>query len=292
MTQLEFIEQIIKEKEAVILDANDKIWSYAELPYEETRSSALLCSILESEGFTVETGVAEIPTAFVARYVVGTGKPVMGILGEFDALATLSQKAGCTVKDPVQNGGSGHGCGHCCLGTGALAGSIGGKGVSGAEPEGRNHHLLWLCGRGRGRAKQFMARAGLFDGVDFVYTWHPADRNEVQPTCSVAIMGANFEFFGRSAHAGACPHLGRSALDAAELMSVGVNYLREHMIDKARIHYAYVDAGGTSPNVVQDHSLVKYEVRAPKVSQMKELFERVVDVARGGSSHDWNHYEI
>lgn len=141
-------------------------------------------------------------------------------------------------------------------------------------------------------AKQFMARAGLFDGVDFVYTWHPADRNEVQPTCSVAIMGANFEFFGRSAHAGACPHLGRSALDAAELMSVGVNYLREHMIDKARIHYAYVDAGGTSPNVVQDHSLVKYEVRAPKVSQMKELFERVVDVARGGSSHDWNHYEI
>ena len=124
MTQLEFIEQIIKEKEAVILDANDKIWSYAELPYEETRSSALLCSILESEGFTVETGVAEIPTAFVARYVVGTGKPVMGILGEFDALATLSQKAGCTVKDPVQNGGSGHGCGHCCLGTGALAAAL------------------------------------------------------------------------------------------------------------------------------------------------------------------------
>lgn len=113
-----------------------------------------------------------------------------------------------------------------------------------------------------------MARAGLFDDVDFVYTWHPADRNEVQPTCSVAIMGANFEFFGRSAHAGACPHLGRSALDAAELMSVGVNYLREHMIDKARIHYAYVDAGGTSPNVVQDHSLVKYEVRAPKVSHI------------------------
>ena len=124
MTQLEFIEQIIKEKEAVILDANDKIWSYAELPYEETRSSTLLCSILESEGFTVETGVAEIPTAFVARYVVGTGKPVMGILGEFDALATLSQKAGCTVKDPVQNGGSGHGCGHCCLGTGALAAAL------------------------------------------------------------------------------------------------------------------------------------------------------------------------
>lgn len=283
MTQLEFIEQIIKEKEAVILDANDKIWSYAELPYEETRSSALLCSILESEGFTVETGVAEIPTAFVARYVVGTGKPVMGILGEFDALATLSQKAGCTVKDPVQNGGSGHGCGHCCLGTGALAAALAVKEYL-VQNQKDGTIIYYGCAAEEGAgAKQFMARAGLFDGVDFVYTWHPADRNEVQPTCSVAIMGANFEFFGRSAHAGACPHLGRSALDAAELMSVGVNYLREHMIDKARIHYAYVDAGGTSPNVVQDHSLVKYEVRAPKVSQMKELFERVVDVARGAA---------
>ena len=105
----------------------------------------------------------------------------------------------------------------------------------------------------------------------------------MQQTCSVAIMGANFEFFGRAAHAGGSPHLGRSALDAAELMSVGVNYLREHMIDKARIHYAYVDAGGTAPNVVQDHSKVKYEVRAPKVSQMKELFERVVKVAKGAA---------
>lgn len=137
----------------MILDANDKIWSYAELPYEETRSSALLCSILESEGFTVETGVAEIPTAFVARYVVGTGKPVMGILGEFDALATLSQKAGCTVKDPVQNGGSGSWMWSLLSGNRRAGGSIGSKGVSGAEPEGRNHHLLWLCGRGRGRSE-------------------------------------------------------------------------------------------------------------------------------------------
>ena len=283
MTQLEFIEQIIKEKEAVILDANDKIWSYAELPYEETRSSALLCSILESEGFTVETGVAEIPTAFVARYVVGTGKPVMGILGEFDALATLSQKAGCTVKDPVQNGGSGHGCGHCCLGTGALAAALAVKEYL-VQNQKDGTIIYYGCAAEEGAgAKQFMARAGLFDGVDFVYTWHPADRNEVQPTCSVAIMGANFEFFGRSAHAGACPHLGRSALDAAELMSVGVNYLREHMIDKARIHYAYIDAGGTAPNVVQDHATIRYEVRSPWVSQVKDLFERVKNVARGAS---------
>ena len=279
----DWIEKKIAEKQDVILDANDKIWSYAELPYEETRSSALLISILKKEGFTVEEGVAEIPTAFVARYVVGSGKPVVGILGEFDALSSLSQEAGLAVRRPVEEGAPGHGCGHCCLGTGALAAALALKdyliemGKSGTV-------IYYGCAAEEGAgAKQFMARAGLFEGVDFVYTWHPATRNRVQNSCNVAIMGANFEFFGRSAHAGGCPHLGRSALDACELMSVGVNYLREHMIDKARIHYAYVDAGGTAPNVVQDHSKVKYEVRAPKVSEMKELFERVVKVAKGAA---------
>lgn len=283
MTDLEFVEQAVREKEAMILDANDKIWSYAELPYEETKSAALLCSILEQEGFAVEKGVAGIPTSFVARYANGSGGPVMGILGEFDALATLSQEAGCTVKAPVVSGAPGHGCGHCCLGTGALAAALAVKEYLIAYNK-AGTIIYYGCAAEEGAgAKQFMARAGLFDGVDFVYTWHPAYRNEAQQTCSVAIMGANFEFFGRTAHAGGSPHLGRSALDAAELMSVGVNYLREHMIDQARIHYAYVDAGGTAPNVVQDHSLVKYEVRAPKVAQMKELFERVVKVARGAA---------
>lgn len=283
MKDLDFIEKVVKEKEALILEANDKIWSYAELPYEEVKSAALLCDILEREGFSVEKGAAGIPTAFVARFQYGDGGPVMGILGEYDALAILSQEAGCTVKTPVVSGAPGHGCGHCCLGTGALAAALAVKEYLVAF-EKAGTMLYYGCAAEEGAgAKQFMARDGLFDGVDFVYTWHPADRNEVQKNCSVAIMGANFEFFGRTAHAGGSPHLGRSALDAAELMSVGVNYLREHMIDKARIHYAYVDAGGTSPNVVQDHSLVKYEVRAPKVSQMKELFERVVKVAKGAA---------
>lgn len=283
MKDLEFIEKIIREKESLILDANDKIWGYAELPYEETKSAALLCGILREEGFAGEEGVAGIPTAFVGKIVIGDGKPVVGILGEYDALWGLSQQAGCTAKAPVVSGGAGHGCGHCCLGTGALAAAIAVKEYLTAEK--RNGTVIYYgCAAEEGAgAKQFMARAGLFDGVDFVYTWHPASRNEVQQNCSVAIMGANFEFFGRTAHAGGSPHLGRSALDAAELMSVGVNYLREHMIDKARIHYAYVDAGGTAPNVVQAHSKVKYEVRAPKVAQMKELFERVVKVAKGAA---------
>jgi aminobenzoyl-glutamate utilization protein B len=132
-------------------------------------------------------------------------------------------------------------------------------------------------------SKQFMARAGLFDGVDFIYTWHPSTKNGVDFTRSSAIMGANFEFRGISAHAGSTPYLGRSALDAAELMNVGVNYLREHTINEARIHYAYADAGGTAPNVVQDRTLLKYEVRSPKVAQVKELFARVVNIARGAS---------
>lgn len=132
-------------------------------------------------------------------------------------------------------------------------------------------------------SKQFIARAGYFDGVDFAYTWHPATINEVGSKGSVAIMGANFTFDGVAAHAGAAPHLGRSALDAVELMNVGCNYLREHMIDAARIHYAYSDPGGSMPNVVQSHAVIKYEVRAPKVIQVQELFTRVVDVARGAA---------
>lgn len=280
---LKWIENHIKARESLILDANQKIWNYAELPYEETKSAGLLCHILRTEGFEVEEGVAGIPTSFVGRCKVGDGKPTVGILGEFDALWGLSQQAGCTSKSPVENGAPGHGCGHSCLGTGALAAALAVRDYL-REHDKSGTVIYYGCAAEEGAgAKQFMARAGLFDGVDFVYTWHPSSRNEVQKTCSVAIMGANFEFSGRSAHAGGSPHLGRSALDAAELMSVGVNYLREHMIDKARIHYAYVDAGGTAPNVVQDHSKVKYEVRAPKVSQMKELFERVVKVARGAA---------
>jgi aminobenzoyl-glutamate utilization protein B len=132
-------------------------------------------------------------------------------------------------------------------------------------------------------SKQFIARAGYCDNVDFAYTWHPATMNEVGAKSSVAIMGANFTFDGIASHAGGSPHLGRSALDAIELMNVGCNYLREHMIDAARIHYAYSDAGGTAPNVVQSHAVIKYEVRAPRVSQVQELFTRVVDCAKGAA---------
>ncbi|GHV39036.1 peptidase M20 [Synergistales bacterium] len=283
MRDLEQIEKIIEKKQALLLDVSHKIWGFAELPYAETRSCALLCETLRKEGFTVEEGVAEMPTSFTGTFINGAGKPVMGFLGEFDALDILSQEAGNPVRCPVKEGFPGHGCGHNALGAGSLGAAIALKEYLMAN--GKPGTVVYYgCAAEEGAgAKQFMARAGLFDSVDFIYTWHPANHSGVDGKGSNAIMGANFEFTGVTSHAGGSPHLGRSALDAAELMSVGVNYLREHTIDKARIHYAYADAGGVSPNVVQDRTLVKYEVRSPKIAQVKELFGRVVDVARGAA---------
>lgn len=283
MKDLEFLERVIDEKAAKILDANDKIWEYAELAFHETKSAALLISILKDEGFTITEGDAGIPTCFTGTFSYGTGKPVMGILGEYDALSSLSQQAASTEKVPVQAGAPGHGCGHCALGTGSLAAALAVKEYL-IENKKDGTIIYFGCPAEEGAgSKQFMARAGMFDHVDFIYTWHPATKNAIDNSHNNAIMGANFEFHGVAAHAGGCPHLGRSALDAVELMNVGCNYLREHMIPEARIHYAYIDAGGTAPNVVQDHAIIRYEVRSPKVSQVKELFERVKNVARGAS---------
>lgn len=283
MRDLEFIESVIQEKAEKILDANDKIWEYAELAFHETKSAALLMQILKEEGFTVTESCAGIPTCFTGSFSYGTGKPVMGILGEYDALSSLSQKAATPEKTPIQAGAPGHGCGHCALGTGSLAAALAVKEyLAKNKKDGTIIYFGCPAEEGAG-SKQFMARAGMFDQVDFVYTWHPSTKNAVDNSHNNAIMGANFEFHGVAAHAGGCPYLGRSALDAVELMNVGCNYLREHMIPEARIHYAYIDAGGTSPNVVQDHAIIRYEVRSPKVSQVKELFERVKNVARGAS---------
>ena len=283
MKDLEFLERVIDEKAEKILDANDRIWEYAELAYHETKSAALLCRILEEEGFSVTTGGAGIPTCFTGTWSFGSGKPVMGILGEYDALSSLSQKAASAEKEAVTAGAPGHGCGHCALGTGALAAALAVKEYL-IENKKDGTIIYFGCPAEEGAgSKQFMARAGMFDGVDFIYTWHPATKNTVECNHSNAIMGANFEFKGVAAHAGGSPHLGRSALDAVELMNVGCNYLREHMIPEARIHYAYIDAGGTAPNVVQDHAVIRYEVRSPWVSQVKELFERVKNVARGAA---------
>ena len=283
MSELEIIKKLVAGKAEDAKDLARKIWGYAELSYNEFQSAGALTSALKKEGFTVEEGIADMPTAFKASFSNGTGKPVFGILGEYDALDGLSQEAGLAEKKPVCDGGSGHGCGHNLLGAGAYSAAVAVKDYM--LQQNMNGTVIYFgCPAEEGAgSKQFIARAGYFNDVDFVYTWHPATMNEVGAKGSVAIMGANFIFDGIAAHAGGCPYLGRSALDAVELMNVGVNYLREHMIDQARVHYAYSDAGGTAPNVVQSHAVIKYEVRAPKVEQVKELFTRVVDIARGAA---------
>ncbi|MBR0139792.1 MAG: amidohydrolase [Firmicutes bacterium] len=283
MTQLEEIRSYVEKYREQTLDIAKKVWEYAELPFDEHKSAALFKEALTAEGFEITDGLAGIPTAFLAKYKVGSGKPVFGLLAEYDALDTLSQEAGLTVRKPVKEGAPGHGCGHNLLGAGCYGAALAARdylidhGLDGTV-------IFFGCPAEEGAgSKQFIAREGWFDNVDFCYTWHPSTHNEVGNTGSVAIMGANFSFEGIASHAGGSPHLGRSALDAAELMNIGVQFLREHMIDQARVHYAFTNAGGTAPNVVQDHAAMKYEVRAPHVNQMKELFDRVVHIARGAA---------
>ena len=283
MTQVEQIKELVAKNSGTTVALAKEIWGYAELSYEEFKSSAALIAALREQGFEIEEGIAGMPTAFKASFKCGSGKPVIGLLAEYDALSGLSQKAACPRQEAIEPGGSGHGCGHNLIGAGCYAAAV-------ALKEYFNAHsidatiVFFGCPAEEGAgSKQFIARAGYFNDVDFAYTWHPATVNEVGSKGSVAIMGANFIFDGVAAHAGGAPHLGRSALDAVELMNVGANYLREHMIDAARIHYAYSDPGGTAPNVVQSHAVIKYEVRAPKVNQVQELFTRLVDVAKGAA---------
>ena len=283
MTQLEYVSSFIDGNAEMIKALAREVWGYAELAYQETRSAAALIRTLEAGGFTVEKGIAGIPTAFRASFVSGSGKPAAAILGEYDALDELSQAAGQPEKMPVCDGAPGHGCGHNLLGAGSLAAALAVKEYLASS--GKDGTIVYFgCPAEEGAgSKQFIARAGCFDDMDFAYTWHPGTENTVSGWGDVAIMGANFIFDGIASHAGGAPHLGRSALDAAELMNVGVNYLREHMIDEARVHYAYSDSGSTAPNVVPAHTVIKYEVRAPKVAQVQELFARVVNIARGAA---------
>ena len=283
MGQREEVKELVAKKSDAAVTLAKQIWNFAELAYKEEQSAGVLVDAIKKEGFTVDLGIAGIPTAFTATYKCGSGKPVMGFLAEYDALDGLSQKAAAPEQCPITPGGAGHGCGHNLLGSGAWLAAVAVKDY--LEKNNLDGTvILFGCPAEEGAgSKQFIARAGYFDNVDFAYTWHPAYLNRVSSRGSVAIMGANFIFDGIASHAGGAPHLGRSALDACELMNVGVNYLREHMIDEARVHYAYSDAGGTAPNVVQAHAVIKYEVRAPKVKQMKELFTRVTDIAKGAA---------
>ena len=275
------IRELVEAKREKFARVSDEVWAVPELYFHETKSAAILIKALKEEGFEVQEGVDGIPTAFIGTW--GSGKPVIGILGEFDALPSLSQEAGCWEHKEIVKGGPGHGCGHNALGAGAMAAAAAAKDYM--EKNGLSGTIRYYgCpAEEAGWGKMFLARDGYFDDLDACYTWHPGVGNMVQGTSSLANMCAFFTFKGRTSHAAASPHLGRSALDACELMNVGVNYLREHVIPEARIHYAYQDVGGAAPNVVQDHAQLKYFIRAPKITQVKEIGERVKDIARGAA---------
>ena len=238
----ESIERRTKEYE----DIAKSIWNWAELGYQEEKSSALLKETLSDEGFSIKSGVAEIPTAFVAEY--GSGRPIIGILAEFDALPGISQEV-ATKRKPILDQVGGHACGHHLFGTASTAAAIAVKKYLNESKKKGTVRLYGTPAEEGGSGKVYMVRAGLFDDVDIVLDWHASDRNAANPGTSMANRSAKFRFHGYSAHAAGAPEKGRSALDAVESMNHMVNLMREHIPDGSRIHYV-ITRGGNAPNVV------------------------------------------
>ena len=259
----------------------DAIWETPELSLKEFHAAALYCEKLRELGFTVTEKLCGIETAFCGSW--GSGKPVIGILGEYDALSGLSQKAGATAPDPVTPGGVGHGCGHNLLGAGSLAAAAAVKAY--LEQSGKPGTVIFYgCpGEEGGAGKAYMAREGLWKQLDAALCWHPSDANQTMTGTNNSCIQVLYKFSGIPAHAAGDPFNGRSALDAVELMNVGVQFLREHTTPDCRIHYAITDAGGVSPNVVQAKADVLYMVRANKVKDTVALQKRVDDIAKGAA---------
>ena len=277
----QFLYDAVEAAKKTVTDLSDAIWGYAELSMEEYKSAAAYCDILEKEGFQVTRQLCGLPTAFSGSF--GTEKPVIGILGEFDALSGLSQQPGSVEHVPLVEGGCGHGCGHNLLGAGALGAAIA---LKEAIAAGKLHGtvVFYGCPGEEGCAgKTFMARDGQFRDLDAALTWHPGSTNEVTTGSNAASLQVAYTFTGIAAHAAGDPQDGRSALDAAELMNVGVQFLREHMEKKCSVHYSFLDAGGVSPNVVQPTAKVRYMVRGENVRKAKALLRRVDNIAKGAA---------
>jgi aminobenzoyl-glutamate utilization protein B len=262
-----------------VIELSDEIWEYAELGLVEDRSSRLIAEELEIHGFQVELGVAGMPTAITAAW--GEGRPVIGIMGEYDALPGISQRKS-PVKDPLVEGAPGHGCGHNIHGTSGMAAAI-------AVRHALEEEEVMACVKFFGTpaeenysGKVFMMREGLFDSVEACLSHHPGSFNTTSLGSSNAVNGVKFHFRGKTAHAAGSPEQGRSALDAVELMNIGVNFLREHVIDKARIHYV-IEEGGGQPNVVPDYARSWYYIRAPERDQLDSIYERILKIAEGAA---------
>jgi len=277
----EQIWSLVEAKQEPFTQLSDRVWGTPELCYGEFQSCAAHTEMLQAQGFRVTKDVAGIPTAVVGE--AGEGGPVIAILGEYDALPGLSQEAGVAEHRPLPGNGFGHGCGHNLLGSASLLAATAVKDYLAKNGiKGRVRYYGCPAEEG-GAAKGFMARAGAFADVDVAITWHPSAFAGVYEPVSLANTRIDFSFTGRASHAAAAPHLGRSALDAVELMNVGVNYMREHMPSDARVHYALLDAGGIAPNVVQAHAKVRYLIRARNLPELTRLIERVRKIADGAA---------
>lgn len=279
----------IEENSSVFCEVSDKIWEYAELSLKEYKSTELYVKVLEELGFEVERDVAGIATAFLGK--AGSGRPYIGILGEYDALSGLSQVGGKTERCEVEKGGNGHGCGHNMLGAGALAAAYGVKKY--LEATGKSGTVIFYGTPGEegGAGKAFMAKSELWRELDAALTWHPMDVNEVTTGTCNSCLQVLYKYRGVASHAAGDPEHGRSALDAVELMNTGVQYLREHTKDDARIHYAIIDGGGFSPNVVQPTASVLYMVRSKLVRDANALLKRVDKIADGAALMTETEYE-
>src|SRR5256885_10401800 len=263
------------------VELSDRVWAMPEVCYTEARSSAEHLAELRHQGFRVTEQVAGIPTAVMGEW--GEGGPVIAFLAEYNALPGLSQEAGVAEPRPLEAGGHGHGCGHNLLGSAALLAATAGKAWLSDHKMPRRVRYYGCPAEEGGAGKGLLVRDGGLDDAHLAITWHPSSFWEVVVTPSLANTRADFIFTGRTSHAAASPHLGRSALDAVELMNVGVNYMREHMPSDARVHYALLDAGGIAPNVVQAHARVRYSIRARDLPGMNELVERVRNIAQGAA---------
>ena len=277
----QFLYDIIEDNAPSIIALSDQIWELSELSMEEYRSAEYYCQLLEREGFQVQRQLCGIPTAFSGQF--GSGSPRIGILGEFDALSGLSQQAGSTQRQCVTEGGNGQGCGHNLLGAGAFGAALAiKKALEAGKLQGTV--IFYGCPGEEGCAgKTFMARDGMFRDLDAALTWHPGDTNEIKVGASAACIQVEYSFQGLAAHAANDPYNGRSALDAVELMHVGVQFLREHMPPNSSIHYSITDGGGVSPNVVQAGAKTIFMVRGETVRKAKALLKRVDNIAKGAA---------
>jgi aminobenzoyl-glutamate utilization protein B len=281
------LDWILKNQDDLV-KLSDEVWGYSELGLHENRSAKSEEAYLKQKGFAIESGVAGMPTAFVATW--GKGKPVIGFLGEFDALPECSTEP-TPVRKEIEVQGPGHGCGHNLLGVAALGAAVAMKAELEASGKPGTVKYFGCPAEENFAGKAYMARAGLFDDLDCSLTWHAGALNAVRNSSSLAVNMVQVHFKGRTSHAAATPHHGRSALDAVELMNIGVNYLREHVMDQVRMHYVITN-GGRQPNVVPAEATVWYYVRAPRRGDVDETYARVLKCAHGASIMTDTTYEV